>query len=120
MASSRKKTYFPIKIPINTLSGGVGRQAPSKRMPSEAQDLLNVFCTTERSVDKRNGFKCIKNYVKLDIDNYEETDMWWYWYSAGENREYLIGINKTMTFLRKAQNSCMFIRFPIRKLHLKL
>ena len=94
MASSRKKTYFPIKIPINTLSGGVGRQAPSKRMPSEAQDLLNVFCTTERSVDKRNGFKCIKNYVKLDIDNYEETDMWWYWYSAGENREYLIGINK--------------------------
>ena len=94
MAKSRKKTYFPIKIPINTLSGGVGRQAPSKRMPSEAQDLLNVFCTTERSIDKRNGFKCIKNYVKLDITSYQETDMWWYWYSAGENREYLIGINK--------------------------
>jgi hypothetical protein len=94
MAKRPKRTYFPIKIPINTLSGGVGRQAPSKRLPTEAEDLINVFCTTERSIDKRNGFKSIKNYVKLDIGDYTQSDMWWYWYSAGENREYLIGINK--------------------------
>ena len=53
---SNVRSYFPVKIPINTLSGGVGRQAPTKRLPSEAEELDNIFCTTERSIDKRNGF----------------------------------------------------------------
>ena len=94
MAKSRKKTYFPVKIPVNTLSGGVGKQAPSKRMPTEAEELINVFCSTERSVDKRNGFRNIPNYINLDLTNMYDKDVWWYWYDAGEDRKYLIGINK--------------------------
>ena len=45
----------PTTIPIYTLSGGVGRQAPSKRLPSESQELVNALCSVERSIEKRPG-----------------------------------------------------------------
>ena len=94
----RKRTsYFPIKVPINSLSGGVGRQAPSKRMPNEAEDLDNVFCTTERSIDKRNGFSFLTGGSDLGIDNAGVRDVWWYWFLAGRDRQYLIGIDKRGT-----------------------
>lgn len=44
-----------IRIPINSLSGGVGRQAPSKRTLTEAQDIDNALVTLERSIEKRPG-----------------------------------------------------------------
>jgi hypothetical protein len=45
-----------IRIPINTLAGGIGRQPITKRLPSEAEELDNVFLTIEKSIEKRNGF----------------------------------------------------------------
>ena len=33
------------RLPINTLSGGVGRQAPSKRLTSEAENIDNCLVT---------------------------------------------------------------------------
>tara|TARA_R100000742_G_C4279426_1_gene103987 strand:- start:2985 stop:5702 length:2718 start_codon:yes stop_codon:yes gene_type:complete len=93
----RRTTFFPTKIPINTLSGGVGRQAPNKRLPNEAENLDNVFCTTERSIDRRNGFSLLEGGGKLDIDNVNDTSMWWYWYNAGANRRYLFGVDTNAT-----------------------
>tara|TARA_R100001015_G_C4633002_1_gene197338 strand:+ start:1256 stop:4030 length:2775 start_codon:yes stop_codon:yes gene_type:complete len=93
MAKKKRKrsSYFPVKIPISSLSGGVGRQAPNKRLPNEAENLNNVFCTTERSIDKRNGFKLPSTGSKLDIPG--GNDVWFYWYDAGDDRRFLIGIN---------------------------
>jgi hypothetical protein len=42
-----------IRLPINSLSGGVGRQAPTKRLLSEAQNIDNCLVTLEKSVEKR-------------------------------------------------------------------
>jgi hypothetical protein len=42
-----------IRLPINSLSGGVGRQAPTKRLMSEAQNIDNCLVTLEKSVEKR-------------------------------------------------------------------
>lgn len=42
-----------IRLPINSLSGGVGRQAPTKRLVSEAQNIDNCLVTLEKSVEKR-------------------------------------------------------------------
>ena len=89
------KSYLPTKIPVNTLSGGVGRQAPNKRLPSEAEELTNVFCTTERSIDKRNGFELSGETPDLIIN--DGADMWWYWYDAGVERRYLFGIDANNT-----------------------
>ena len=90
----KRSSYFPIKVPINTLSGGVGKQAPTKRLPTEAEDLNNVFCTSERSVDKRNGFAMMNGAENLGIANAGNRDIWWYWFLAGRDREFLIGVDK--------------------------
>jgi len=42
-----------IRLPINSLSGGVGRQAPTKRLISEAENIDNCLVTVEKSVEKR-------------------------------------------------------------------
>ena len=57
-----------VRIPIYTLAGGVGRQPVSKRLPSEAQELDNVFITIENSFEKRSGF----DYVPGKSTDYSE------------------------------------------------
>ncbi len=92
--AKKRSSYFPVKIPINTLSGGVGRQAPTKRLPSEAQELDNVFVTTERSIDKRNGFQILDgDGLDLGIGDVGDKDMWWHWFLAGKEQQFLIGID---------------------------
>ena len=63
--ASRAQSYFPVKIPIFTLSGGVGRQIPSKRLPTECDALTNFFCTTQSSLDKRNGTEFVSGIGSL-------------------------------------------------------
>jgi hypothetical protein len=41
------------RLIINSLSGGVARQAPTKRLVTEAENLDNCLITLERSVEKR-------------------------------------------------------------------
>ena len=95
----KRSSYFPIKLPVNTLSGGVGRQAPSKRLPTEAEELTNMFCTTERSIDKRSGFSPLSNetFSILGIDDYENKDLWYYWFEISEDVNYLIIIDYKAT-----------------------
>jgi hypothetical protein len=42
-----------IRLPINSLSGGVGRQSPTKRLTTEAENIDNCLVTLERSAEKR-------------------------------------------------------------------
>jgi hypothetical protein len=95
MAKKRQgKTFFPIKIPLNTLSGGVGRQAPTKRLPSEVEDMNNMFCTTERSIDKRNGFAPLDGLgLDLGIDLSEGKQLWFNWFFVGDEQRYLFVID---------------------------
>lgn len=95
MAKKRQgASFFPVKIPINTLSGGVGRQAPSKRLPSEVENMDNMFCTTERSIDKRNGFYPLEGLgLDLGIENPGSKDLWWNWFLAGREQQYLIAVD---------------------------
>lgn len=42
-----------VRIPIQTLNGGVSRRESSKRLPQEMEIADNVLCTVERGVEKR-------------------------------------------------------------------
>ena len=52
-----------MRLPIQTLSGGVGRQVPSKRLNSEAENLDNCLISLEKSVEKRPPLNKV-TYVK--------------------------------------------------------
>ena len=84
----------PITIPIRTLSGGVGRQAPSKRLPTEAENLDNCFVTLERSIEKRNGFEFVtrsdSQFDGLDLDYNEEQDFFVFWLQVSDVLRYLV------------------------------
>jgi len=98
--ASRAASYFPVKIPIFSLSGGVGRQIPSKRLPSEVEFLTNFSCTTESSLDKRNGFRRIflgtwdRQYAinPFDVDN-----LFYYWMDVDALTSYLFILNTNYT-----------------------
>ena len=91
----KRTSYFPVKIPVNTLSGGVGRQAPSKRLPTEAEELTNMFCSTERSLDKRSGFRPLteNSFSALGIEDIGNKDLWYYWFEISEGVNYLIVVD---------------------------
>ena len=60
------------RLPINTLSGGVGRQAPTKRLTSEAENIDNCLVTIERSVEKRPPLNMVESGSSacyLDVAN---------------------------------------------------
>jgi hypothetical protein len=99
MAKQRRigSTYYPTKIPIHSLSGGVARQVPTKRNPTEAQILRNVVCSTESSLDKRNGFYCIPykdnapyGFTPLIFDTASDPeDCYYHWMDFSEKEKYL-------------------------------
>ena len=101
--NSRRRTTQPTRIPINTLSGGVGRQAPSKRLPSEAQELINALCSTERSIEKRPGTDlmpikrsdAIYTGDKLNVDSTENLEF--FWHALSDQLRYLIAIDRSAT-----------------------
>ena len=62
------------RLPINTLSGGVGRQAPTKRLTSEAENIDNCLVTLEKSVEKRPPLTYVSTSTGnsyLDVANVE-------------------------------------------------
>ena len=70
------------RLPINTLSGGVGRQAPTKRLTSEAENIDNCLVTLEKSVEKRPPLSRVEYYTNeatpsgssyLPIENLDPT-----------------------------------------------
>ena len=107
------------KLPIFTLSGGVSKQAQSKRLPTEAENMDNALVSLERSFEKRPGFDIIKqstftgdiNYAisipdaqRLDLYDLEHgiatsKDYWFYWFNINEDNRFLIVIDYKATGL---------------------
>jgi hypothetical protein len=98
----RGRSYFPIRIAIPTLAGGVGRQSPAKRTPSEAENIDNFIVSVEHSAEKRRGAKVLErtdNVLLAGIlaevygTGTVEKDLWYYWYSASAEQRFLIIVN---------------------------
>jgi len=87
---TRSQSYFPVKIPLYSLSGGVGRQIPSKKMPNEVEESINFTCTTEYSTDKRNGTKYVSTLLPLSDDS----DIRYHWMEAGNLVSYIFLIQQ--------------------------
>lgn len=95
---TKKGATIPTRLPIPSLSGGVGRQAASKRTPFEAENIDNCFVTIEKSIEKRSGFELLS---KTDLSNYvlqnvtEETigNYFYYWLNIDRSNRFVIVIN---------------------------
>lgn len=120
------------KIPIFTLSGGVSRQAQTKRLPSEVQNMDNALLSLERSIEKRPGFETVVQYKATNIwDNNPATsipnsnrldlyplehltsiqkDYWFYWFNINDSNRFLIVIDYKAT----GQNDVLIYVFRIR------
>ena len=101
MINRRRGKALSTNIPIYTLSGGVGRQAPSKRLPSESQELTNAMVSVERSIEKRPGTDTMP-ILALGNDNFTGErlglpsggDYEFFWHSLSEDARYLIVVNR--------------------------
>ena len=99
-----KKRSQKVTLPINSLSGGVGRTPPSKRQLNEAQQLDNCLVTLEKSLEKRNGFKFVQGTIQedsardgaLDIPlSSSSDDIHFSWLNLDEDERFLIAINSS-------------------------
>lgn len=106
-------------IPIYTLSGGVSRQAQSKRLPNEAENMDNALVSLERSFEKRPGFETVIQYSASNIWNNNAAssvpnanridlfplshavgttkDYWFYWFNINEDNRFLIVVDYKAT-----------------------
>ncbi len=96
------------RIAIPTLSGGVGRQAPTKRAVNEAENIDNALASLERSVEKRSPTTFIRRYTDetwttLDDSNTYATlglpnespdaDYYFDWFQISDEQRYLVAID---------------------------
>jgi hypothetical protein len=58
-----------VRVPIQSLNGGVSRRESSKRLPQEVENADNVLLTVERSVEKRPPLTHIKTNMEGDFLN---------------------------------------------------
>jgi len=101
MNNPRRGKTLSTKIPIFTLSGGVGRQAPPKRLPSEAQELVNAMCSVERSIEKRPGTDNMP--IKGSTDAFTGdvlavtpgADLQFFWHSLSDQIRYLLAVDRS-------------------------
>ena len=92
---AKANSYFPVQIPIYSLSGGIGKQIPSKRLPTECSKLSNFFCTTQSSLDKRNGFRVqpLTNVATIEDDANKVDNYFYYWMDVDAKTSYLFIVN---------------------------
>lgn len=87
--------FIPSSININTLSGGVGRQAQSKRMPSEAENLDNIYCTLERSAERRRGVEMVLNPLGgITPIGTNSNQLWFHWFVISQEHRFLIIVDR--------------------------
>lgn len=99
------------RLSIPTLSGGVGRQAPSKRLVSEAENLDNCLVSVEKSVEKRPPLSHVRsgsNTTFLDVNlvnpvttfanggaaNFNPDNLYFHWLDIDGFNRYCIIINR--------------------------
>ena len=97
------------RLTINTLSGGVGRQAPTKRLASEAENIDNCLVTIEKSVEKRPPLSQVAystqagptNSSYLPVSNldapagFNEDNLYFHYLDIDGFNRYCIIINRT-------------------------
>jgi hypothetical protein len=111
---SAKRSYFPVSIDIPSLSGGVGRASPAKRVPTESENIDNMLVTLEHSAEKRQGVVMIpwdsaddhvdingrlSNGISDTIDDADaaDKDLWFHWFLVSNVKKYLIAIDYKAT-----------------------
>ena len=107
----------PTTIPIYTLSGGVGRQAPSKRLPSESQELINALCSVERSIEKRPGTDLMG--IRLDTTDYsgealglDPTGVYeFFWHALADDARFLIIIDRSATGTAQGDKNLYYVYY---------
>lgn len=96
-----KSNRGPTLIPIRSFRDGVGRQAPSKRLPTEAEDLENVLVTLENSAEKRPGTEFLQctdggnPTFNGDLELPGSDDLFHYWFELTPSETYLITVDYT-------------------------
>jgi len=99
-----KQRSSKVRMPINTLSGGVGRTPPSKRKINEAQELDNCLVTLEKSLEKRNGFKFVDGGLSEDSDRMgaldiplvsNDDDVLFQWLDLDGDNRFLVAVNSS-------------------------
>lgn len=103
------------RLLINSLSGGVGRQAPTKRLVTEAENLDNCLVTLEKSVEKRPPLTRIAvngagdSYLDFNVDVFSgcnPDNLFFYFLDIDGYNRYCIIINRAgMPFDPRVQNS---------------
>ena len=105
MNNRRRGKTLTTNIPIYSLSGGVGRQAPSKRLPSESQELINALCSVERSIEKRPGTDLMPirgSFEDTPIDSWTAESLGlvvggtyeFFWHSLSDSARYLFVVDR--------------------------
>ena len=119
-------------IPIYTLSGGVSRQAQSKRLPNEAENMDNALVSLERSFEKRPGFETVIQYSASNIWNNDASssvpnanridlfplshavgttkDYWFYWFNINEDNRFLVVVDYKAT----SEDNVLIYSFRVR------
>lgn len=64
-------------------------------MANEATTLNNVYCSLEKSVERRRGTEMVLNGGGSPVDLGDaDADMWYTWFEVSEDKRFLIGINR--------------------------
>lgn len=95
-----------VRVPIQSLNGGVSRRESSKRLPQEVENADNVLLTVERSAEKRPPLSHIEtntegNYLNvpnlIPLSTYNPDFLYFHFIDVdGENR-FCIVINRAVT-----------------------
>jgi hypothetical protein len=93
------------RLPINSLSGGVGRQVPTKRLATEAENIDNCLVTLEKSIEKRppltrvacNGLSYLNipyPHIPSHTPNFNEDHLYFHFLDIDGYNRYCIVINR--------------------------
>lgn len=107
----RKGGNIATRLPIPSLSGGVGRQAASKRTPFEAENIDNCFVTIERSIEKRSGFEVLSQadsnlFALQTVPEQTASTYFYYWLNIDKANRFVIIVNYAA---RKATDTLFYV-----------
>ena len=95
-----------VRVPIQSLNGGVSRRESSKRLPQEVENADNVLLTVERSVEKRPPLTHIKTNMEGDFLNmpnvvaeagFNPDHLYFHFIDVDDINRYCIVINRAVT-----------------------
>lgn len=115
MTTQRRGPARMTNLPIYTLSGGVGRQAPSKRLPSESQELINALCSVERSIEKRPGTDLMG--IRLSDEQYSGEALGldpagtyeFFWHALSDDARFLIVVDRTASGTNELDRNLYYV-----------